>query len=81
MAVLAEDAQRYRHPEELDTFFLGVAALLSRGIGLLLFGVRPWDPAIVAGVVLTLVAAGLVASMIPARRAAHVDPVEALRFD
>jgi ABC-type antimicrobial peptide transport system permease subunit len=60
---------------------LGLAALLSRGIGLLLFGVRPWDPAIVAGVVLTLVAAGLLASMIPARRASHVDPVEALRFD
>ena len=37
---------------------LGVAALLSRGLGILLFGVRPWDPAVFAAVVLALAAAG-----------------------
>ena len=60
---------------------LAIAALLSRGLGLLLFGVQPWDPAIFAAVVLTLAGAGLVACVIPARRASHVDPVEALRYD
>jgi len=57
------------------------AALLSRGLSLLLFGVAPWDPAIFGSVVLTLTAAGLLACVIPARRATHVDPVEALRYD
>ena len=60
---------------------LAIAALLSRGLGVLLFGVQPWDPAIFAAVVLTLAGAGLVACFIPARRASHVDPVEALRYD
>jgi putative ABC transport system permease protein len=60
---------------------LGVAALLSRGLGLLLFGVRPWDPAVFAVVVLALAAAGALASFIPARRATRIEPVEALRLD
>jgi putative ABC transport system permease protein len=60
---------------------LGLAALLSRGLGLLLFGVRPWDPAVFAAVVLALTAAGVLASYIPARRATRIEPVEALRLD
>ena len=60
---------------------LPLAALLSRGLGILLFGVRPWDPAIFAVVVVTLAAAGLLACFIPARRATHIDPVQALRYD
>ncbi len=63
------------------TLGLAFAALLSRGLGILLFGVEPWDPVIFAAVVLTLTAAGLLACIIPARRATHVDPVEALRYD
>ncbi|MEZ5417585.1 MAG: ABC transporter permease [Vicinamibacterales bacterium] len=62
-------------------FGLVLAALLSRGLGILLFGVRPWDPAIFGGVVVTLVTTGLLASMIPARRAARIDPADALRDD
>jgi predicted permease len=58
---------------------LGFAALLSRGLRILLFGVEPWDPAIFGLVVLTLGVAGLVACLIPARRATRVDPIDALR--
>ena len=60
---------------------LGLAALLSRGLGLLLFGVRPWDPAVFAAVVLALAAAGALASFIPAQRATRIAPVDALRLD
>jgi ABC-type antimicrobial peptide transport system permease subunit len=60
---------------------LVLAALLSRGLGLLLFGVRPWDPAVFAVVVLALTAAGTLAAFIPARRATRIAPVAALRLD
>jgi predicted permease len=58
-----------------------LAALLSRGLGILLFGVRPWDPAVFAAVVVALAAAGTLASFIPARRATRIEPVDALRLD
>jgi len=60
---------------------LGLAALLSRGLGILLFGVEPWDPMVFGSVVTALAIAGLVACLIPARRAARVDPMVALRFE
>jgi putative ABC transport system permease protein len=60
---------------------LGIAALLSRALGLLLFGVRPWDPPVFVAVVLALAAAGMLASFIPARRATRIQPVDALRLD
>ena len=60
---------------------LVLAALLSRALGLLLFGVAPWDPVIFAAVIVTLALAGLLACVIPARRATHIDPVRALRYD
>ncbi|MFI5230493.1 MAG: ADOP family duplicated permease [Gemmatimonadales bacterium] len=57
------------------------AALLTRLAVSLLFGVKPADPtvfAIVSGFMLAVAAA---ASLIPARRATHVDPLVALRAD
>jgi putative ABC transport system permease protein len=54
---------------------LGVGRLLSA----LLYGVRPGDPAILAGVALTLGAVSMLASWVPARRAARVDPMVVLR--
>jgi putative ABC transport system permease protein len=47
----------------------------------LLFGVGGTDPASLAVVVAILVAAALMACFIPARRAASVDPLTALRHD
>lgn len=47
----------------------------------LLFGVRPSDPGTLAGVALVLGIAAFLASYIPARRAASVNPVEALRAE
>jgi predicted permease len=46
-----------------------------------LFEVQPHDAGIYAGVALVLSAAGLAAAFIPARRAARVDPLVALRMD
>jgi predicted permease len=54
------------------------AATLMRG---LLFGVRWWDPLTLTGVTVLLATATLLASFIPARRAASVDPVNALRAE
>jgi len=46
-----------------------------------LFGVQTWDFGTLGGVALLLAAAALLASYIPARRAASVNPVEALRAE
>ena len=47
----------------------------------LLFDVRPTDPLILAAVSGTLCIVALLASFIPARRAAKVDPIVALRYE
>ena len=54
------------------------AATLMRG---LLFGVRSWDVPTLAAVAAVLALSALLASYIPARRAASVNPVEALRAE
>jgi ABC-type antimicrobial peptide transport system permease subunit len=55
-------------------------AILSL-MGKLLFQVKAWDVETLAGVSLLLGVAALVASYVPARRAASVNPVEALRAE
>jgi ABC-type antimicrobial peptide transport system permease subunit len=54
-------------------------AILSRALGSLLFGVPPRDLATLAAVLATLAVVGLLAGAIPARRAAHISPITALR--
>jgi ABC-type antimicrobial peptide transport system permease subunit len=62
---------------------LGVAGALavSRLLSSFLFGVSPTDPVTLAGVALLLGLVTVVASYLPARRAASVDPMTALRSD
>jgi ABC-type antimicrobial peptide transport system permease subunit len=55
------------------------ALALSRILESVLYGLAPSDPATYAGVSLLLVLVSLVAAYIPARRAARVDPMTALR--
>jgi len=57
------------------------AAGLMQLMKSLLFGTSPLDPATYLAVLLVLAASAAVASYLPARRAAAVDPVEALRAD
>jgi predicted permease len=54
---------------------------LSRVIASMLFRVSSYDPLTFAGVAMILSAVGLMACYIPARRAARVDPMVALRYE
>ena len=62
---------------------IGLAAALAAGriMESLLFGVRPNDPLTLAAVPALLLCVVVIASLVPALRAAHVDPVSALRSD
>jgi putative ABC transport system permease protein len=55
--------------------------LLSSVVRSMLFGVAPGDPATIGYLAAGMVAVSLVASYVPARRAAGIDPVVALRVD
>jgi ABC-type antimicrobial peptide transport system permease subunit len=57
------------------------AAGLTRLMSSLLFGISPVDPLTYGAVVAVLGTAALLASYLPARRAAMVDPVEILKAD
>jgi len=62
---------------------IGAALALAggRAAGSLLFGLKPHDPLTLALAVMILAAIGLAASFVPARRAAQVDPMVALRYE
>ena len=60
---------------------IGIALVLTRVMSAMLFGVGPMDPLTFAGVAAVLGAVALVATYLPARRAARVDPIAALRAD
>jgi predicted permease len=66
---------------------LGAAAgiicslLAARWVGSLLFGIKPNDPTTLAEAAIVLFMVALIAAYIPARRAAKVDPMVALRYE
>jgi ABC-type antimicrobial peptide transport system permease subunit len=67
--------------------FTGLAAGLvcawvgTRVLKSFLFGVSEHDPVTVLSVSLLLVVCGLIAALVPARRAASIDPMQALRTE
>jgi len=58
---------------------LGLAWAAARAMSALLFGIGASDPATLIGMVGLLIVIALVASSVPAIRAARVDPMQALR--
>jgi predicted permease len=60
---------------------VGAALGLTRLVKSMLYGIQPNDPATILSGVLILLAVALAASWIPARRAAGVQPMEALRHE
>jgi predicted permease len=60
---------------------LGAALGLGRVVASMLYGLKSWDPATLIGCALLLGLVALGASWIPARRAAGVDPMQALRHE
>jgi ABC-type lipoprotein release transport system permease subunit len=68
------------------SFFAGAIPLLNRSLAPaywdgFTYGVKPQDPLNIAVAVAVLVAAGALAGCLPARRAASVDPMAALRHE
>ena len=60
---------------------IGIALVLTRVLRSFLYQVEPWDPVTLIGVGLLFAAVALLACWVPTRRAAKVDPIEALRYE
>ena len=62
-------------------FGLAAAIAASRPIAGLLFGLAPADPMTIAAAIVLMLLLSSVAAYLPARRAARVDPMVALRYE
>jgi putative ABC transport system permease protein len=59
----------------------GLAFLVGQITKLWMFGINPADPSVYIGVLLTLIGVSTLAFFLPARRAARLSPMEALRYE
>jgi ABC-type antimicrobial peptide transport system permease subunit len=59
----------------------GLSLAAASAAGALLFGLKPRDPATLAGAAVLLAVVTVVASIIPSLRAAKVNPIDALRTE
>ncbi len=81
------DVLRFVVRQGLEPALIGVAVglaaalALSRAMTSLLYGIRPTDPATMGGVCIILTSVAVVACLLPALRAARLDPMEALRHE
>jgi predicted permease len=60
---------------------LGLARTLAATIAGMLYGIQSTDISLFVGATVSLIAVALVAALLPARRATHVDPLVALRYE
>jgi predicted permease len=60
---------------------IAVAVGATRFLATLLYGVQPVDPIVFAAMSAMMIAIGVLASYVPARRASNVNPIESLRSD
>jgi ABC-type antimicrobial peptide transport system permease subunit len=60
---------------------LAAAAAVGRSISSVLYGIEPLDPAAYIGAIVVVFFAAALASYLPARRAATIDPMETLRAE
>jgi putative ABC transport system permease protein len=60
---------------------IAVALASTRLLDTLLFGTEPVDPVVFVAMSLVMIAIGMLASYVPARRASRVDPIESLRLE
>ena len=60
---------------------IAVALATTKALGTLLFGVAPLDITTFVAMSVSMIAVGMLASYVPARRASRVDPIESLRGD
>ena len=62
-------------------FGMPLALIVTQLIRSVFYGIKPYDPMTVVGSIFLLLSIAALAAWIPARRAAKVDPMEALRYD
>jgi ABC-type antimicrobial peptide transport system permease subunit len=60
---------------------LAAAVLASRALGSFLYETSPHDPWVLVGSVAALTALASVASLVPALRAAGIEPITAIRYE
>jgi ABC-type antimicrobial peptide transport system permease subunit len=58
---------------------LGLSVAFTKVLDGMLFGVSPWDAITMTGVVVLVIAVSIAASLLPAARAARVEPMQVLR--